>query len=57
MAGDCLILTGTTMTSLENIRAAVASLRTLRKTLARKHAGKPKLTAAQFKFFVNEGRR
>jgi prevent-host-death family protein len=41
----------------QGVREAVAGLRALRARLARKRAGQPKLTFAQFRSLAKEGRR
>ena len=43
--------------SLEDVRKAVAGLRELQNDIARSAAGKEKLSWADFKAFVEEGRR
>jgi len=43
--------------SLDEVRAAVAGLRALQKEIAASRTGKPKLSWADFKEFVQEGRR
>ena len=43
--------------NLESVRAAVAELRELRQRIAARNAGKPKLTFAEVKSAIAEGRR
>ncbi len=43
--------------SREEIHAAIAGLRHLRQQIARRNAGKAKLTARDIKSFIEEGRR
>ena len=43
--------------SLRDVRAAVAGLRDLRRSIATRRRGKPKLTSAQIKSLIEEGRR
>ena len=43
--------------SREEVREAIAGLRRLRQQIARRNAGKPKLTLREIKGFIEEGRR
>ena len=43
--------------NLASVRAAVAELIALRRQIAARNKGKPKLTAAQIKSWIEEGRR
>ena len=43
--------------SLENVRRAANGLRRLSQQIAQRNAGKPKLTAAEIKSFIEEGRK
>lgn len=43
--------------NLESVRAAVAGLFELRQQISHRNQGKPKLTAAEVKAWIGEGRR
>ena len=43
--------------NLESVRAAVTGLRALREQISKQNQGKPKLTAAEIKSWIGEGRR
>jgi prevent-host-death family protein len=43
--------------SQEDIRKAIAGLRQLRQQIARRNAGKPKLSLSDIKGFIEEGRK
>ena len=43
--------------NLASVRAAVAGLFELRRQISHRHQGKPKITAAEVKAWIGEGRR